>query len=77
MMSRVTSVDLTHASYLVLRLDGSIDAKIPLAGDTGYYLRALSAAVEEENRRRGGQAVGTMDLTQKEYTAIFTPAQAS
>lgn len=77
MMSRVSSIDLTHASYVLLRLDGSIDAKLPLTGDTGYYLRALSAAVEEENRRRGGQAVGTMDLTQKEYTAIFTPAQGS
>lgn len=77
MLSRVTSIDLTHTSYLQLRLDGSIDAKIPLTGDTGYYLRALSAAVEEENRRRGGQAVGTMDLTQKEYTAIFTPAEGS
>lgn len=77
MMSRVTSIDLTHPSYLQLRLDGSIDAKIPLAGDTAYYLRALNAAVEEENRRRGGQAVGTMDLTQKEYTAIFTPAEGS
>lgn len=77
MMSRVTSIDLTHTSYVLLRLDGSIDAKLPLTGDTGYYLRALKAAVEEENRRRGGQAVGTMDLTQKEYTAIFTPAQGS
>lgn len=77
MMSRVTTIDLTHASYLQLRLDGSIDAKLPLTGDTGYYLRALNAAVEEENRRRGGQAVGTMDLTQKEYTAIFTPAEGS
>lgn len=77
MLSRVTSIDLTHTSYLQLRLDGSIDAKIPLTGDTGYYLRALNAAVEEENRRRGGQAVGTMDLTQKEYTAIFTPAEGS
>ena len=74
MMSRVSSIDLTHTSYLQLRLDGSVDAKLPLTGDTAYYLRALSAAVEEENRRRGGQAVGTMDLTQKEYTAIFTPA---
>lgn len=77
MMSRVTAIDLTHASYLQLRLDGSIDAKLPLIGDTAYYLRALNAAVEEENRRRGGQAVGTMDLTQKEYTAIFTPAEGS
>lgn len=77
MMSRVTSIDLTHTSYVLLRLDGSIDAKLPLTGDTGYYLRALNAAVEEENRRRGGQAVGTMDLTQKEYTAIFTPAEGS
>lgn len=77
MMSRVSSIDLTHASYIQLRLDGSIDAKLPLSGDTAYYLRALSAAVEEENRRRGGQAVGTMDLTQKEYTAIFTPAEGS
>lgn len=75
MMSRVSSIDLTHTSYLQLRLDGSVDAKLPLTGDTAYYLRALSAAVEEENRRRGGQAVGTMDLTQKEYTAIFTPAE--
>ena len=49
---------------------------MPLTGDTAYYLRALNAAVEEENRRRGGQAVGTMDLTQKEYTAIFTPAES-
>lgn len=77
MMNRVTAIDLTHASYLQLRLDGSIDAKLPLIGDTAYYLRALNAAVEEENRRRGGQAVGTMDLTQKEYTAIFTPAEGS
>lgn len=77
MMSRVTSIDLTHTSYVLLRLDGSIDAKLPLTGDTAYYLRALNAAVEEENRRRGGQAVGTMDLTQKEYTAIFTPAEGS
>ena len=71
MMSRVSSIDLTHVSCMVLRLDGSIDAKLPLTGDT-----ALNAAVEEENRRRGGQAVGTMDLTQKEYTAIFTPAES-
>lgn len=77
MMSRVSSIDLTHTSYMLLRLDGSIDAKLPLTGDTAYYLRALNAAVEEENRRRGGQAVGTMDLTQKEYTAIFTPAEGS
>lgn len=76
MISRVSSIDLTHASYMILRLDGSIDAKLPLTGDTAYYLRALNAAVEEENRRRGGQAVGTMDLTQKEYTAIFTPAES-
>ena len=75
MMSRVSSIDLTHVSCMVLRLDGSIDAKLPLTGDTAYYLRALNAAVEEENRRRGGQAVGTMALTQKEYTAIFTPAE--
>lgn len=77
MMSRVTSIDLTHTSYLQLRLDGSIDAKLPLTGDTAYYIRALNTAVEEENRRRGGQAVGTMDLTQKKYTAIFTPAEGS
>ena len=76
MMSRVSSIELTHVSCMVLRLDGSIDAKLPLTGDTAYYLRALNAAVEEENRRRGGQAVGTMDLTQKEYTAIFTPAES-
>ena len=77
MMNRVSSIDLTHTSYMLLRLDGSIDAKLPLTGDTAYYLRALNAAVEEENRRRGGQAVGTMDLTPKEYTAIFTPAEGS
>ena len=77
MMDRVSSIDLTQASCMQLRLDGSIDAKLPLTGDTAYYLRALNAAVEEENRRRGGQAVGTMDLTQKEYTAIFTPAEES
>ena len=51
MMSRVSSIDLTHVSCMVLRLDGSIDAKLPLTGDTAYYLRALNAAVEEENRR--------------------------
>ena len=77
MISRVSSIDLTHDTYVQLLLDGSIDAKLPLTGDTAYYLRALNAAVEEENRRRGDQAVGTMDLTQKEYTAIFTPAESS
>ena len=77
MMDRVTAIDLSQTTYAQLRLDGSIDARLPLGGDTAYYLRALNAAVEEENRRRGGQAVGTMDLTQKEYTAIFTPAEGS
>lgn len=74
MLSRVSSIDLTRAAWMQLRLDDSIDAKLPLTGDTAYYVRALNAAVAEENRRRGGQAVGTMDLTQN-YTAIFTPAQ--
>lgn len=74
MLSRVSSIDLTRAAWMQLRLDNSIDAKLPLTGDTAYYVRALNAAVAEENRRRGGQAVGTMDLTQN-YTAIFTPAQ--
>lgn len=76
MISRVSSIDLTRAAWMQLRLDNSIDAKLPLTGDTAYYLRALDAAVAEENRRRGGQAVGTMDLTQN-YTAIFTPAEES
>ena len=44
MISRVSSIDLTHVSCMVLRLDGSIDAKLPLTGDTAYYLRALNAA---------------------------------
>lgn len=76
MLGRVSTVDLTHAAYIQMRLDGSIDAKLPLTGDTAYYLQVLDAAVSEENRRRGGQAVGTMDLTQN-FTAIFTPAEGS
>ena len=41
--------------------------------DFRYNLRVLEKGVEETDRRHGGQAAGTMDLTQEDYELVYSP----
>ena len=71
----VSSIDLTHSTWVGMRYRDRFDARLPLGEDMAHSLAVLSAAVENTIQTRGEQASGTMDLTQEEYDAVFTPAQ--
>lgn len=72
----VSSVDLTHSTWIGMRYRENFDARLPLGEDIGGSLELLSAAVENTLQTRGPQAAGTMDLTQEGYDAVFTPAES-
>ena len=72
----VSSIDLTHSTWVGMRYRDRFDARLPLGEDMAHSLAVLSAAVENTIQTRGEQASGTMDLTQEEYDAVFTPAQS-
>ncbi len=71
----VSSIDLTHSTWVGMRYRDRFNARLPLGEDMAHSLAVLSAAVENTIQTRGEQASGTMDLTQEEYDAVFTPAQ--
>ena len=72
----VSSIDLTHSTWVGMRYRDRFNARLPLGEDMAHSLAVLSAAVENTIQTRGEQASGTMDLTQEEYDAVFTPAQS-
>ena len=72
-LEQVSSIDLTHSTWIGMRYRERFDARLPLGGDLSHSLAVLSAAVENTIQTRGEQAAGTMDLTQEGYDAIFTP----
>ena len=74
----VTSIDLSHSTWIEMRYRQNFDARLPLGEDLRYSMEVLSATVEDTLERRGPQAAGTMDLTQgqDEFAAIFTPAES-
>lgn len=74
-LDQVSSIDLTHSTWVGMRYRGTFDARLPLGEDLSHSLAVLSAAVENTIQTRGEQAAGTMDLTQEGYDAIFTPAE--
>ena len=74
-LDQVSSIDLTHSTWVGMRYRGTFDARLPLGEDLSHSLAVLSAAEENTIQTRGEQAAGTMDLTQEGYDAIFTPAE--
>ena len=75
-LDQVSSIDLTHSTWVGMRYRGNFDARLPLGEDMAHSLAVLSAAVEDTLQTRGPQAAGTMDLTQEMADAIFTPAES-
>ena len=71
----VSSIDLTHSTWIGMRYRENFDARLPLGEDLSRSLSVLSQAVEDTLQTRGPQAAGTMDLTQELADAIFTPAE--
>lgn len=74
-LDQVSSIDLTHSTWVGMRYRENFDARLPLGEDMAHSLAVLSAAVEDTLQTRGPQAAGTMDLTQEMADAIFTPAE--
>lgn len=72
MIGDVSRVELGSLS-IVLEYLGRYDVKLPLNGDFSYKLESLLAAVEDRESAMGGDITGTFDLTQKNYTAVYSP----
>lgn len=75
-LDQVSSIDLTHSTWVGMRYRENFDVRLPLGEDMAHSLAVLSAAVEDTLQTRGPQAAGTMDLTQEMADAIFTPAES-
>lgn len=71
--SRVSSIDVTRASWMELRYDGHFTVRMPMTGDTAKYLNILNKVVENQNQTQGETFTGTIDLTQEQYDAVVTP----
>lgn len=61
------------STTLVLEYLGRYDVKLPLNADFAYKLDSLLAAVAEREGAQGPDITGTFDLTQKNYTAVYSP----
>lgn len=69
MTEKVTWVDMTSASRVLMDYDERFTVKLPVGGDYAYLLEAMGKAVATlEDYERG-----TLDLTVKDYTVVFSP----
>ncbi|MBE6956866.1 MAG: FtsQ-type POTRA domain-containing protein [Ruminococcaceae bacterium] len=69
-LTRVTHLDLTGISCIRMKLDDRFTVKLPAKGDFPYLLAVMDKAIESlEPYERG-----TLDLTVKDYTVVFSPA---
>ena len=66
---KVSQVDLSSASCMVLRYGGRFTVKMSYSKDINYQLRVLAQVADDQLE---GQT-GTVDLTQKDYAASFDP----
>lgn len=58
---------------IVLEYLNRYDVKMPLNEDFDYKLESLLAAVSDQESKRGQEITGTFDLTQKNYTVVYSP----
>ena len=70
MLSRVSEIDLHSAVRILMQLDGRFTVRLPMGGDYDYLLRAMDKAVQSLDEYE----TGTLDLTVKDYTVVFSPA---
>ena len=69
---RVSSIQLSD-TQVKLRYLERFEVKMPLNADFSYKLRVLEQAVAKAEEEFGSQASGTMDLTQQDYAAVYSP----
>lgn len=72
MMGQVSSIRL-DSTQVVMRYMDRFNVEMPLNSDFNYKLRTLEAAVAEMEKKLGGETTGTFDLTQENYTAVYSP----
>jgi len=65
------------STMIVLEYLGRYDVKLPLNGDFAYKLETLLAAVAEREGAEGPEIEGTFDLTQKNFTALYSRSRIS
>lgn len=74
MLSRVARLEL-KSTVIEFEYLGRYQVKLPLDCDFEYKLQALEAAVSEREQELGDKITGSFDLTQKNYTAIYSPGK--
>lgn len=70
MTGKVTWIDMTSPSRTQMDFDGRFTVKLPVNGDFEYLLGAMDKAVATLEEYE----TGTLDLTVKDYTVVFSPA---
>ena len=70
MIRRVTEINVRSASRILMELDGRFTVRLPMGGDYSYLLRAMDKAVQSLD----DYEKGTLDLTVKDFTVVFSPA---
>lgn len=70
MLKKVTWIDMTSPSYILMDYDARFTVKLPVNGDFDYLLGAMGKAVATLE----DYETGTLDLTVKDYTVVFSPA---
>lgn len=69
MLAKVTYIDMTSPSRILMDFDARFTVKLPVSGDFDYLLGAMSQAVATLE----DYETGTLDLTVKDYTVVFSP----
>ena len=70
MLEKVTWIDMTSPSHILMDYDTRFTVKLPVNGDFDYLLGAMGKAVDTLE----DYETGTLDLTVKDYTVVFSPA---
>ena len=70
MLSRATRVDLSSVTAIRMEIDGRFTVKLPVSGDFSYLLAAMDKAIQSLEPFEHG----SLDLTVKDYTVVFSPA---
>ncbi len=70
MLGKVTYIDMTSPSRILMDFEGRFTVKLPVSGDFAYLLGAMGQAVATLE----DYETGTLDLTVKDYTVVFSPS---
>ncbi|MBO5339995.1 MAG: FtsQ-type POTRA domain-containing protein [Oscillospiraceae bacterium] len=70
MLGRVAHIDAGSDARFIMSLDDRFTVKLPVGGDYAYLLGAMEKAIATLEPYEAG----TLDLTVKDYTVIFSPA---